>query len=165
MVDPRIELVRGIRLHGIRQVVVGYTGLIPVPGNVRRGKRIDELLGDQIPAVLRNLIVRERLARLLSDVGSRGIKYRTKSAEISIAPGQWRNCSEKGVPRALTSPLIIEKEKRPVFAAIDFRDEDRSTRAEAELVQLERRNRVGGGIKKVFGIEGAIPQKLVERPV
>src|SRR5207248_9930450 len=59
VVDAHVELIRGIRLNRIRQIVVAYTGYIHGSGDVRSGEQIHQSFSDRVKAVRRYLIVRE----------------------------------------------------------------------------------------------------------
>src|SRR5205085_10087980 len=94
-----------------------------------------------------------------------GVKYcgfrsedGVKPAKIPRAARGRRQCRQERVAGALARSLIVEKEEGPVL-------DDRSAGTEAELVQLEWRDGIGGRVEVVFGIEGAVPQELIHRAV
>src|SRR5260370_6591213 len=153
VVDAHVELIRGIWLHRIGEIVVGYACDIHGSGNVWRGKQAHHCLGHRIETALRYLVVRKRLACCVAvgvDDGGGGVENRLKSAEISVAPGRRRHRSEERMAGALSRSLVIGEEEGAVFC-------NRPAYRSTELVQLERWDGGGGRAEKVSRIKRAVP--------
>jgi len=60
----------------------------------------------------------------------------------------------------LPKSFVIEEEEQLVLPIQNFRDDDRPTGGGAELVTLERRNRLGLVVEIVLGVKVGVAQKL-----
>ena len=154
VIDAHVELIPVLRARRGRDQVVGQC---------RRGRhriRVHQLGRHRVPAVLRNDVAGEGLARDAA-AGDRDRRQRVVDrpdlAEVPLPHLRGRHGVDEYAPQLLAEPVVVGEEEGLVP---DNRPADRA----AELVLLERRFLLPGAVgEEVVGVEPGVAQELVDQ--
>jgi hypothetical protein len=129
-------------------------------GNIGLGIPLQQLDGDRVQPVPRNLIAGERLARL--GIDDRHARLR----EISIAHRHARRAEYDLLLVAEPEPFVVGHEEQLVRAVEQLRNRNRSAQRKAVLIPLERRC-LGLDSGELIGrrVERVVADELEDRPV
>ena len=107
----------------------------------------------------RHDIARQRRTRIRSRIVHD--RPRQQRREVSRSERGDRNGAQERLRLAHAFAFVIGEEEQPVLAVEKLRHLNGTAHIEAELVQLEWRDRIFGGIEEVLRIQRRVAQELI----